>query len=434
MSHTTMDGTPHIMRQYFKPYAPFQAFYKALPNKASRLSAGLLSLTLLLGTLNTPGYAGWLGGQEKSNKKQAAVIQPFLPPVASINSELPVEGTPAAAVDPLEPVSLAAIESPSVCLNGPVNRLEGHLAVQNQLPQVQSLVKVQQALEEQDLNRLWEATVEQNPVIRFSLEKMAIPADLQNKHSSKFLTKTMGLLISGASMGATMLPGGGYYRNMGAIATGDVLRNLMSSKNPEPQQLLSPTEQIQLAGLVDELKAKLVQAYHDYKNTLQSLYAVHTQTMKANTLYAEALKGQNPLVIISTGSAYHKALLDETRLRQKAKLYRIQLERLAGRTAVEGVQLSQYIPDEVIQQAKKSALPPSSSSEPISTVDTVASNPVPEDAQKTDSTDVGENLIPPASNSQTDEAGGFQNLSIEEDPPKAPSPTGHPTTPPVLLD
>ena len=48
------------------------------------------------------------------------------------------------------------------------------------------------------------ATVEKNPVIRFSLEKIMTPTDLHAKKSSQFLSKTLGVMVSGAAMLSSM--------------------------------------------------------------------------------------------------------------------------------------------------------------------------------------------------------------------------------------
>jgi hypothetical protein len=80
------------------------------------------------------------------------------------------------------------------------------------------------------------------------------------------------VLISGATLAAVAVPGGGAYRNMGAMAGGDALRNVLIDKSAKPSGLtLSSAELIQLAGLVDDLKGSLIQTYHDYRNILGTL-------------------------------------------------------------------------------------------------------------------------------------------------------------------
>ncbi|MCE3235331.1 MAG: hypothetical protein K0Q50_1511 [Vampirovibrio sp.] len=269
----------------------------------------------------------------------------FLPPIASINPKL-VEKQPEITENALEPVALSAVTSPVIHTSPKVNRLSTDISSQFKTKQLQGVLEIQKKVDEADLEHLWRSTVEKNPVIRFSLEKLATPSDLQTKQSSKFLSRTLGLLIQGGTMAATMLPGpaAGGYRNMGTMAVGNALQNLTTGKTQPTPGSLSPTEQIQLAGLIDELKMKLIHNYQDYKNTLQALAQSHELTVKNNNLYSKALSSKNDLAIMAAGTAYYQALMNETSLRQKAKLYRLELERLAGAEAVSTLELAVSVP------------------------------------------------------------------------------------------
>lgn len=279
-------------------------------------------------------------GVEAKTAKLKLPQRDFLPPVASINGALPSLSAPKTGEEPLEAVTLSAISSPAVKIRKPVLKLDSDLGIRTSTDEYQELLRIQKTLDEEDLRMLWEATVEKNPVIRFSLEKLSTPTDLQPKKSSIFLNKTLNVLISGATMAATMVPGGSYYRNVGAMAGGDALRNLVNGNTKPQVGTLTATEQIQLAGLVDELQGKLIQTYHDYKNGLQALTSAHQVTLRNNELYRKSLDSGNDLAILAAGSAYYKALMNETELRQKAKINRLRLERLAGDTALGNLKLS----------------------------------------------------------------------------------------------
>jgi hypothetical protein len=131
---------------------------------------------------------------------------------------------------------------------------------------------------------------------------------------------------------------------MGTMAVGNALQNMVSGKTQPTPGSLSPTEQIQLAGLIDDLKMKLIHNYQDYKNTLQALAQSHEISIKNNNLYSKALSSKNDLAIMAAGTAYYQALMNETSLRQKAKLYRLELERLAGPDAVSTLELAVHVP------------------------------------------------------------------------------------------
>lgn len=270
----------------------------------------------------------------------------FLPPVATINPKLPKAGNTPEDLNDIGPVTLSAITTPAVKTTPSVVKLDNDLGIRSSDKDLEKLTHIQRELDDADLTKLWEATVEKNPVIRFSLEKLATPTDLQKKKSSLFLNKTLNVLLSGATLAATMAPGGSaYYRNMGAMAGRDAIQNIINGKNQPQGEGLSPTEQIQLAGLVDELQGKLLRSYHDYKNTLETLVSAHEVTTKNNTLYNNALASGNEFAMMAAGSSYYKALLAETSMRQKAKLARLQLERLAGPEAVSGLQLTLALPE-----------------------------------------------------------------------------------------
>lgn len=298
-----------------------------------RWQASLLALSLGVGLLAVPAQAG------KSPKRDP---KPFLPPVASINNKLE-HAFQAQEAEPFEAITLSAISAPALRAGTRVEKLDSPLTLRPE-NEFMALVKLRQAQDEADLDKLWQATVERNPVIRFSMEKLMMPADLRNKHSAMF-SKVVSTLIQGAALGSQMFLGGGGYQDMGIMATGQALDNIVTGRNKPQQTQLSPTEQIQLAGLIDELKAKLIQTYSSYKSTLQLLSEARETTLKNNNLYSKALATQNELAMMAASNAYYQALLHETGLRQKARLYHVQLERLAGAEAVQELDLAVMVPE-----------------------------------------------------------------------------------------
>jgi len=289
--------------------------------------------------------------------------QNFLPPVAIINGPLQ-EGDLKTAQDPqeaengLEPIALASVASPAIRLTSRVQTLNTSANIHSGDKEFEALLKLQQQLDDDDLNALWEATVEKNPVIRFSLEKLMTPVDLQPRKSSQFLNKIISAGLTGGTLGLAMLPGGNAYTTMGARAGAQASRVLLDryTHKGQPAMLLSPTEQIQLAGLIDELKGKLVQTYHNYKTTLEQLAEARETTIKNNNLYSQAITSKNDLALMASGSSFYKAMLRETELRQRAVLYRLQLERLAGDTAVNSLQLALFVtPDSAPTTVQKTA-------------------------------------------------------------------------------
>lgn len=312
------------------------------------------SFALALATGLCLGQTFWL--QADATRSAPKANRDFLPPVASINPKMDEQQADATDHD-VETISLVGVNSPVLHASPKVTKITSSVDIQSD--EIKSLHEIQQKVDETNLEHLWQATVQKNPVIRFALEKIATPADLQPKQSSRFLTKTLSTLISGATLASTMVPGGGAYRNMATMATGNALQNMIDGRTQPTANSLSPTEQIQLAGLIDDLKMQLIHTYQDYRNTLQQLAQSHQVTIRNNNLYSKALASKNDIVIMTAGTAYYQALMNETVLRQKAKLYRLQLERLAGPDAVSGVQLAVDLPETGAQTASiESPAPP----------------------------------------------------------------------------
>lgn len=298
----------------------------------------VLAISILLGQA-IPAHSA-------SQNKKERVARDFLPPVASINPKL-TQKVETGTDNDLEPVALAAVHAPVLHASPKVEKLDTNLSATFKTEQLESLLEIQKKVDEADLEYLWQATVEKNPVIRFSLEKLATPPDLQPSHSSQFMRKTLSTLISGAALGTTMLPGASAYQNMGSMAVGNAMQNLVNGRTRVNPNGLTPTEQIQMAGLIDELKLRLIHSYQDYKNTLQNLAQSHQVTVRNNSAYSKALTSKNDLAIMAAGTAYYQALLNETTLRQKAKLSRLSLERLAGPEAVKHLELAVHVPENV---------------------------------------------------------------------------------------
>lgn len=299
-------------------------------------------------------------------RKQVTQERAFLPPIASINPKYvsPEQANTKASQD-LGPVTLMASTSPLLLkTHTPIQRLDNDLQIPEASSDAKTVISLQRELEDADLKALWNAIVEKNPVIRFSLEKLSTPADIQPQKSSLFLRKTLNLMISGAALGSSLvLPSGNAYQNMGVMASGDALRNLVNGPQPASKGAqLSATEQIQLASLIDDLRNSLIQNYNDYKNSLEALSIEHKTTLHNNELYSKALESGNDVATMAAATAYYKSMLQENQLRQKAKMLRLSLERLAGTTVVN--QLYLILPVSALGNTP-SAVPPSTKADNV---------------------------------------------------------------------
>ena len=264
----------------------------------------------------------------EARKKPDEPANLFLPPVATINPRI-VPGEPQASQpdQDLTPATLTGVNVPTLKPSDPITRLDKPI-----LQKPNTTDAADASLAQEELDSLWRATVERNPIIRFSLDKLATPSDLGPKYSSRFLTRTLNTVITGGAVAAMMVPGGGAYRNMGLMAGGDALKNLINGKIAPRPGALSPTEQIQLAGLVDELRVRLIQNYWDYRSALASLHAASIATQTADKVLTQAT---DPTLKASKAVQYYRCRVEETAWLEKAKQHHIQLSRLAGEDSVK---------------------------------------------------------------------------------------------------
>jgi Spy/CpxP family protein refolding chaperone len=208
-------------------------------------------------------------------------------------------------------------------------------------PQVQAgnaLVQLQQNVSEEDLKRLWMATIDRNPVVRFALEKISLPAERHFSHSSEFMRKTLSVLVSGAAMASTLVAPTSGYQNMSVMTGGQVAQNYLSGRN-KPISDLTPTEHIQLSYLIDGLKENLVEHYHHYQQALVKLNDLYSQGQQQEARYQASRKETDDVSRMLATQQYYSYRSELLQAEQKARLARTQLERIAGASAVDGLAL-----------------------------------------------------------------------------------------------
>ncbi|MBO6180249.1 hypothetical protein J6O86_01010 [bacterium] len=202
------------------------------------------------------------------------------------------------------------------------------------------IVKLQREKDMEDIDNLWKGTVSNNQVIGFALKKLATPESQRRIHSS-LMAKTLSAIISGASM-APMLLGQNYMIQSGAYGAGRIAQNLLNRKNIPKEIPLTDTELIELAGLVENLQDKIINAYYNYKNSLELLKEIRSREMLYNKNYAKAMEDEDFLEIAVSSSLYQDIQLDEEKYIHLCKKYHLELQRLAGKKVVDNLNLYQY--------------------------------------------------------------------------------------------
>ena len=205
---------------------------------------------------------------------------------------------------------------------------------------MQELVKMQKEKDLEDIENLWKGTVENNQVIEFALKKLATPESQRRIHSS-LMSKTLSALVAGASFAPSMM-GADYLVQSSAFAAGRLAQNLINKKNLPTEVPITDTELIELAGLIENLQDKIINAYYNYKGALSQLKETRSKLLLYNKNYTNALDRDDLLEITISSSLYDNMALEEFYYLQLAKKYHIELQRLAGKKVVEGLNMYQY--------------------------------------------------------------------------------------------
>ncbi len=205
---------------------------------------------------------------------------------------------------------------------------------------MQELIKRQKEKDLEDIENLWKGTVDNNQVIGFALKKLATPESQRRIHSS-LMAKTLNAVIAGASF-APMMVGSDYLVQSSAFAAGRLAQNLINRKNIPQEIPLTDTELIELAGLIENLQDKIIDAYYNYKSSLTQLKETRAKLLLYNKNYSKALETEDLLEITISSSLYDNMALEEFYYMQNAKKYHLELQRLAGKKVVDKLNLYQY--------------------------------------------------------------------------------------------
>lgn len=231
------------------------------------------------------------------------------------------------------------VEKPEIVIEPASKQLKGSLLV-NDSETLANLIEVQKEHDIKDLEKLWQGTVENNQIIEFALKKLATPESQRRIHSS-LMAKTLSAIIAGASFVPSLM-GANYGIQTSAFSAGRLAQGLLNRKNVPQETPLTDTELIELASMIEDLQDSLISSYYNYKNTLSLLKDTRSKMILYSRNYSKALSGDDILEIAISSSLYDAMRIREFNLEQSAKKYHIQLQRLAGKKVVDGLDLYQY--------------------------------------------------------------------------------------------
>ncbi len=239
-----------------------------------------------------------------------------------------------------EEVVLPVIKNKQHLKLNPIEKIQTKSMVINSQDEISEMIKMQQETELEDIELLWKATVDNNRLIKFTMQKLNTPEGQRRLHSS-LAAKTLSAVVYGASFLPTFT-GSDSIIQSASFATGKLVNNFLNRNSIPKQEMISDTELIELAGTIESLQDTIISGYYNYKGSLNKLKDIRTRIVLYNKNYSDALKKGDKLEVIISSSQYEDMLLNEYYTEQEAKKYYLELERLAGSDTIKKLHLTQY--------------------------------------------------------------------------------------------
>lgn len=206
---------------------------------------------------------------------------------------------------------------------------------------IEEIIKMQKEEEVKDIDTLWQATIDNNSLIKFTMNKLNMPESQRRLHSS-IMAKSLSSLIYGASY-IPMFLGQNALIQSASFSAGRLANNFLNKEASTAKSTpITDTELIQLAGTIEDLQEKIISSYYEYKGALNKLKDTRSRIILYNKNYSKALKDNSLTELVVSSALYEEMQLQEFRQEQEAKKYYLALERLAGKKAVDSLILSQY--------------------------------------------------------------------------------------------
>lgn len=236
-------------------------------------------------------------------------------------------------------INLEKMPKDQIEVNTVPKTIKGSLLISEE-QMLNELIELQKRKDLEDIENLWKGTTENNKVIGFALKKLATPESQRRIHSS-LMAKTLSAVISGSSFAPSFM-GASPTIQTGSFAIGRLAQSLLNKKTTPQEIPLTDTELIELAGLVEDLQDKIIDAYYNYKGSLGQIKESRQRLLLYHKNYSKALDNGDILDISISSSLYDGIVLQEYYHMQNAKKYHLELQRLAGKKVVANLNLYQY--------------------------------------------------------------------------------------------
>lgn len=239
----------------------------------------------------------------------------------------------------VDAVSLEGVEKEKVNVQTSPKTVKGSMVISEEQT-VSELLEYQKAKDLEDIENLWKGTVENDKIIEFALKKLASP-DSQKRIHSSLMAKTLNAVVSGGAFVPSFM-GADYLTQTLAFSAGRLAQTLINKKNTPQEIPLTDTELIELAALVEDLQDRIIDAYYNYKSSLNTVKETRQRLLIYHRNYSKALQKNDLLEVAISSSLYDSMVLEEYKALQQAKKYHLELQRLAGKKVVDNLSLYQY--------------------------------------------------------------------------------------------
>ena len=263
-------------------------------------------------------------------------------------------------------IGLESVQKNSLKLDPKIVHDEKSLTIDEKTAK-EGLVNLQQQKDLEDIENLWHATLDNNNIIKFAVKKLSVRESQLRCHSS-IMAKSISALVNGASFIPGFM-GANYMVQSASYATGQLANNYINRHNNPKEMPLTDTELIELAGMIESLQDTIINSYYNYKAVLNQIKDTRQRLVLYNKNYNNALKNGDKMEIIVSSSMYDDLLFEESQLIEQAKKYEMDLQRLAGKKAVENLNLYQYAFKNELFSVKQPVVktPPTAGNAPVMT-------------------------------------------------------------------
>ena len=166
------------------------------------------------------------------------------------------------------------------------------------------------------------------------------------------MAKTLSAIVSGTSFVPSFM-GADPYIQTSAFAAGRLAQTLLNKKNIPQEVPLTDTELIELAGLVEDLQDKIINAYYNYKSSLTMLKDTRQRMLLYSKNYSKALESGDILEISISTNLYDTMKIQEYQAEMNAEKYHLELQRLAGKKVVDNLSLYKFNYDAALFKGKQ---------------------------------------------------------------------------------